>query len=197
MKSFTDQYLKTISLTPQLFSLTNALSEYKGKEELYDKQSPETLKHLLEIAKIESTESSNRIEGIVVEHKRVEAIVVKNSHPKNRPEQEVSGYRDALERIHTTYEGLPISMNTILLLHEFLYKYTESPGGSFKRNDNLIVDRFKDGATRVRFRPVSAALTYDAIKQLVDNFNYLVEQSHYSQLLLIPLFIFDFLCILF
>lgn len=195
MKSFTDQYLRTMQLTPQLFSLTNALSEYRGKEELYEKQSPETLHRLIEAAKVESTESSNRIEGIKVVHKRVEAIVVKNSQPRNRSEQEVSGYRDALDRIHTTYTGLPASLNTILLLHEFLYKHTETPGGSFKREDNLIVDRFKDGTTRERFRPVAAALTYNAMKQLVDNFNYLTRQRHYSQLLLIPLFILDFLCI--
>jgi Fic family protein len=195
MKSFTDQYLGTIQLTPQLFNLTNALSEYRGKEELYEKQSPETLHRLLEAAKVESTESSNRIEGIEVAHKRVEAIVIKNSQPRNRPEQEVSGYRDALDRIHTTYTGLPVSLNTILLLHEFLYKHTETPGGSFKREDNLIVDRLKDGTARERFRPVAAALTYDAMKHLVDNFNYLTRQSHYSQLLLIPLFILDFLCI--
>jgi len=195
MKSFTDQYLNKIQLTPQLFSLTNALSEYRGKEELYEKQSPETLHRLIEAAKVESTESSNRIEGIDVAHKRVEAIVVKSSQPRNRSEQEVSGYRDALDRIHTTYTGLPVSLNTILLLHEFLYKHTENPGGSFKREDNLIVDRLQDGTIRERFRPVAAAKTYDAMKALVDNYNYLVQQSHYSQLLLIPLLILDFLCI--
>ncbi len=195
MKSFTDQYLNTIQLTPQLLSLTNKLSEYKGKEELYEKQSPDTLKRLVEAAKVESTESSNRIEGIDVAHKRVEAIVVKNSQPRNRSEQEVSGYRDALDRIHTSYTGLPVSLNTILLLHEFLYKYTENPGGFFKREDNRIVDRLKDGTIRERFRPVSAEQTYDAMQKLIDNFEYLMKQSHYSPLLLIPLFILDFLCV--
>lgn len=195
MKSFTDQYLSAIQLTPQLLNLTNALSEYKGKEELYAKQSPETLERLVEAAKVESAESSNRIEGIEVAHKRVEAIVVRNSQPRNRSEQEVTGYRDALERIHTTHEAMPISVNTILFLHEFLYKYTEISGGSFKREDNRIVDRLKDGTIRERFRPVSAAQTYDAMKSLVDNFDYLTKQSHYSRLFLIPLFIFDFLCI--
>ena len=195
MKSFTDQYLNTIQLTPQLLSLTSKLSEYKGKEELYEKQSPDTLKRLVEVAKVESTESSNRIEGIEVAHKRVEAIVVKNSQPRNRSEQEVSGYRDALDRIHTSYTGLPVSINTILLLHEFLYKYTENPGGGFKREDNRIVDRLKDGTIRERFRPVSAELTYDSMQKLVGNFDYLMKQSHYPPLLLIPLFILDFLCI--
>lgn len=195
MKSFTDQYLSTIQISPQLLSSISALSEYKGKEALYEKQSSETLKHLVEVAKVESSESSNRIEGIVVDHKRVEALVIKNSQPRNRCEKEVSGYRDALEKIHTAHAAMPISSNTILLLQEFLYKYTEAPGGSFKREDNVIVDRFDDGTIRERFRPVSAIQTYDAVKQLVGNFDYLTKQSQYSQIFLIPLFIFDFLCI--
>ena len=154
MKSFTDQYLGSIQFTPQLLNSTNALSEYKGKEALYEKQSPDVLERLVEQAKVESSESSNRIEGIEVAHKRVEALVIKNSRPRHRSEQEVSGYRDALEKIHTTYSAMPVSLNTILLLHEFLFKYTEAQGGSFKRDDNLIIDRLKDGTIRERFRPV-------------------------------------------
>lgn len=195
MKSFIDQYLTAIQITPNLLNSISALSEYKGKEELYRKQSPEVLERLVEAAKIESSESSNRIEGIEVAHKRVEAIVIKNSQPRNRSEQEVSGYRDALERIHTAHAALPVSLNTILLFHEFLYKYTETPGGSFKHVDNRIVDRFQDGTIRERFKPVSAAETYDAMKQLVGNFDYLTKQNHYPRIMLIPLFILDFLCI--
>lgn len=195
MKSFSDAYLNNIHITPTILNTVSRLSEYKGKEELYAKQSPDTLVRLVEQAKVESSESSNRIEGIDVDHNRVKALVVKNSKPRNRSEQEVAGYRDALEKIHTMYEGMPVSVDNILLFHEMLYKYTEAPGGSFKRTDNVIIDRMKDGTVRTRFTPVSAELTHDAMKQLISNFNYMTAQSHYSPLLLIALFILDFLCI--
>ncbi len=122
MKSFSEEYLNKIHITPYLLNLTNALSEYKGKEELYAKQSPDVLDKLVERAKVESVESSNRIEGIDVKHERVVDIVQQQSAPRNRPEEEVAGYRDALDYIHTNHEAVPVSLNSILMLHEFLFK---------------------------------------------------------------------------
>jgi len=195
MKSFSDSYLNKISISPDLLNLTSALSEYKGKEVLYAKQSPEVLEKLVETAKVESVESSNRIEGIDVKHDRVVDIVKQQSTPRNRPEEEVAGYRDALEYIHTNFEAIPVSINVILMFHEFLYKYTQLSGGSFKREDNKIVDRMKDGTIRVRFQPPSASQTYDYMTGLVDQYQFSSKQRNLSPLLLIPLFILDYLCI--
>lgn len=195
MKSFSDEYLNKIPIPPDLLNLTNALSEYKGKEALYAQQSPEVLEKLVETAKVESVESSNRIEGINVKHDRVEDIVKQRTAPRNRPEEEVAGYRDALDYIHTNYQAIPVSLNVILMFHEFLYKYTQAPGGSFKREDNKIVDRMKDGSIRVRFQPPPASQTYDYMKGLVDRYQFISKQRNYSPLLLIPVFILDYLCI--
>ncbi len=195
MKSFSEEYLNKIHITPHLLGLTNALSEYKGKEELYFKQSPDILDKLVEQAKVESVESSNRIEGIDVKHERVIDIVQQQSTPRNRPEEQVAGYRDALEYIHTNYDAVPISLNSILMLHQFLYKFAQQEGGSFKRDDNKIVDRMKDGSIRVRFRPPPASQTYEYMSKLVDQYQFLNKQRNFSSLLLIPLFVLDYLCI--
>ncbi len=195
MKSFSEEYLNKIHITPYLLNLTNALSEYKGKEELYAKQSPDVLDKLVERAKVESVESSNRIEGIDVKHERVVDIVQQQSAPRNRPEEEVAGYRDALDYIHTNHEAVPVSLNSILMLHEFLFKYTQQAGGSFKRDDNKIVDRMKDGSIRVRFQPPPASQTYDYMNSLVDQYQFINKQRNFSPLLLIPLFVLDYLCV--
>lgn len=195
MKSFSPEYLNKIHITPYLLNLTNALSEYKGKEELYAKQSRDVLDRLVERAKVESVESSNRIEGIDVKHDRVVDIVQQQSTPRNRPEEEVAGYRDALDYIHTNYAAVPVSLNSILMFHQFLYKYTQQPGGSFKRDDNKIVDRMKDGSIRLRFQPPPATQTYDYMNALVEQYQFISKQHSVSSLILIPLFVLDYLCI--
>ncbi|MDE2028154.1 MAG: Fic family protein [Candidatus Omnitrophica bacterium] len=195
MKSFSQEYLNGLHITPQLLNMTNALSEYKGKEALYTRQSPDVLERLVERAKVESVESSNRIEGIDVKHERIIDIVQQQSTPRSRPEEEVAGYRDALDYIHTNFSAVPVSLNSILMFHEFLYKYTQQSGGSFKREDNKIVDRMKDGSIRLRFQPPSASQTYDYMSALVDRYLYVNKQEGISSLILIPLFVLDYLCI--
>ena len=195
MKSFSEEYLNNIKITPDLLGLINTLSEYKGKEQLYAKQSPDVLNSLLEEAKIESTESSNRIEGVIVNHDRVKALVAKNSNPRGRSEEEVAGYRDALDRIHTMYEAMPISNNVILMFHTMLYKYTNIKAGNFKKSDNKIVDRLKDGTMRVRFQPPSAFHTPEYMEKLVSGYDYFINKRNYPHILLIPLFVLDYLCI--
>ena len=195
MKSFSEGYLNKIHISPQLLSLTNALSEYKGKESLYIKQSKDVLDKLVQLARVESVESSNRIEGIHVKHDRVVDIVKQQSTPRTRPEEEVAGYRDALEYIHENYKAVPVSLNTVSMLHQFLYKYTNQTGGDFKREDNLIIDRLKDGSTRVRFTPPAASQTYLYLHNLINAYQFISKQRNFSPLILIPLFILDYLCI--
>lgn len=195
MKSFTDEYLKKMIIPPELLNSISALSEYKGKETLYTRQSPEVLKKLVRIAKVESVESSNRIEGIDVKHDRVVDIVELQSTPRNRPEEEVAGYRDVLAYIHENFGAIPVSLNTVSLFHQLLYKHTNQAGGEFKWEDNLIVDRLKDGSTRVRFTPVAAGQTYLYMHNLLNAYQYVSRQRNISPLILIPLFILDYLCI--
>lgn len=195
MKSFSEEYLSKIRITPQLLSLTSTLSEYKGKEALYTRQSKDVLEKLVELAKVESVESSNRIEGINVKHGRVVDIVKLQSKPRNRPEEEVAGYRDALAYIHENYKAIPVSPNTVSMLHQFLYKHTNQAGGDFKGEDNLIIDRLKDGSTRVRFTPPPASQTYLYMHSLVDAYRFVSSQRNFSPLILIPLFILDYLCV--
>ncbi len=195
MKSFTDEYLDKIRITPQLLSLTSALSEYKGKEALFARQSPDVLEKLVERAKVESVESSNRIEGIDVKHQRVVEIVDNQSAPRNRSEEEVAGYRDALEYIHENHKAVPVSLHTITMFHQFLYKYTHSKGGEFKWEDNQIIDRLKDGSVRVRFQPPPASQTYYFVEGLVGSYQFASQKRNFSPLILIPLFVLDYLCI--
>jgi Fic family protein len=195
MKSFTDEYLNKIRITSQLLNLTNALSEYKGKETLYARQSSDALEKLVERAKVESVESSNRIEGILVKHDRVVDIVERQSVPRDRPEEEVAGYRDALNYIHENHKAVPISLNTITIFHSLLYKYTQQKGGEFKWEDNQIIDRLDDGHVRVRFQPPPASQTYYYVEGLVSSYQFTSQKRSFSPLILIPLFVLDYLCI--
>jgi len=195
MKSFSDAYLNNISITPQILDLVSVLSEYKGKQALFTRQSPDLLDKLVEKAKVESVQSSNRIEGINVRRDRVVDIVQQQSTPRSRPEEEVAGYRDALKYIHENYKAVPVAQNTISMFHQFLYKYTGQPGGEFKWEDNLIVDRLEDGTERVRFTPPPASQTYLHIHSLVEQYRFVSQQRSFSPLVLIPLFILDYLCI--
>ncbi len=194
MRSFEEKYINNLFIPPEMISALTALTEFKGKETLYHRQSRDTLETLIQVAKIESAESSSRIEGIIVPHKRVEALF-KKSAPKDRPEQEVAGYRDALARIHEMHEGMPLSSNVILTLHSMLYKYTNIKAGEWKKSDNEIIERLTDGSIRIRFKPVSAVQTPHYMETLVKEYNRYFEQGKIEPLILIPLFVLDFLCI--
>jgi len=194
MKSFEENYIKTLKIPPAVISQISSLSEFKGKERLYEKQSPDTLDSLVQLAKIESAESSNRIEGVIVPHKRVEALF-RNSKPRNRSEEEVAGYRDALNRIHEMHEGMELSENVVLMFHAVIYKYTNIKAGEWKRGDNKIVERLPDGTTKVRFEPVSAFKTPAYMENLIRSYHYYEGQEHLGSLILVPLFILDFLCV--
>jgi len=189
------EYLQSLRFDASLISTLTCLAEYKGKETLFARQSPEILNSLLEVAKVESVESSNRIEGIEVSRERCEALVLKKSNPKNRSEEEVAGYRDALDLIHQLHLDMPLSKNVILQLHSTIYRFTNVKAGVWKPMDNTIIDRLANGSTRLRFKPVPALKTPDAMDELVSLFNEWKTEEQMDPLILVPLFVLDFLCI--
>jgi len=195
MKSFEKEYLEKIKFSADMLLKLRTLGEYKGKEELFTKQSPDILEKLLESAIIESTEASNKIEGITAPYERIEMIVKANATPRNRPEEEIAGYRDVLNLIHQSHKDIPLSENVILQFHSMLYRYTTKKSGFWKKSDNEIVDKKPDGTKVVRFKPVSAMDTPLYMERLISYYNSYLKEETLDPLMLIPLFVFDFLCI--
>ena len=183
-------------LTPDIVNMLSSLHEFRGKQELYIEAESDVLTALLDIAKIQSTKASNKIEGIYTSDERLEALVMEKAEPRNRSEEEIAGYREVLATVHDSYEYIPIRPNNILQLHRDLYSFSSSDtGGKFKNTDNVIAESSKDGQQRVRFTPIPAFLTPEAIENLCNEFNNAIESAEYDPLLLIPMFILDFLCI--
>ncbi len=183
-------------LTPDIVNMLSALHEFRGKQELYIEAESDVLTALLDIAKIQSTKASNKIEGIYTSDERLEALVMEKSEPRNRSEEEMAGYREVLATVHDSYEYIPIRPNNILQLHRDLYSFSSSDiGGKFKNTDNVIAESGKDGTQRVRFTPVPAFQTAEAMEMLCLEFNSAIEHAKYDPLLLIPMFVLDFLCI--
>lgn len=183
-------------LTPQIVQLLGQIREEKGKQELFLEANIDELKSLLEIAKIQSTGASNRIEGIYTSDQRLQELVSHKAEPRNRSEEEIAGYREVLSVIHESYDYIPVRSNMILQLHRDLYSYsTGASGGQYKTADNIIAETDIDGNSRVRFQPVSAFQTADAMEQLCDEMYKAWNNEIFDKLLLIPMFILDFLCI--
>ncbi len=195
MSSANSEYLDRLTFSADQISTLRALGEYRGKQALFFKQSPEALKSLQLVAKIESSESSNRLEGIEVPHKKIEELVLKDTAPKSRSEQEIAGYRDALNLIHESGEHMPFALNVILQLHGVLCRYIANPGRRWKATDNEIIEKHPDGTQRIRFTPTKAHLTSNAIEQLTNNYSDILKEKKQDELILIPLAILDFLCI--
>ena len=183
-------------LTPEVVSILTRLHECRGRQELFIEAEADVLTALLEVAKIQSTGASNRIEGIYTTDERLNAIVQDKVKPRNRNEEEISGYRDVLATIHESYEYIAPRPNNILQLHRDLYSFSSSAvGGLYKNSDNIIAEKHADGTETVRFRPVPAFQTADAMLNLCTRFNDAIEAGTYDPLLLMPVFILDFLCI--
>lgn len=174
--------------------LMNSISEYKGKQDLYAKQSPQMIKTLIEIALIESAESSNRIEGVTVEKNRLHPLIIEHSRPKDRSEEEVVGYRNALDLIHTKHKRLEISGETIRELHRLSHAET-GDAGQWKNKDNEIIRKNPNGSIDIIFRPVSAEATPEAVEQLCLAYNYHIDQLKCPSLYAIACLVLDFLCI--
>jgi Fic family protein len=195
MLSFEEGFIESQHLNQRLLQTIRLLGEYKGKQELFKQQSPQVLGTLRQVAVIQSTESSNRIEGITVPLERIKKLVTEKTTPRDRSEQEMAGYRDVLTTIHTNYNHIPFSTGVILQRHRDLYQFAVNTGGRWKTVDNEISANYPDGTKVVRFRPTPAYATPAAMERLQERFNRLWESGEIEPLLLIPTYILDFLCI--
>lgn len=195
MRSFQNNFIHNHPITHRILSIVRHLGECRGKQDLYKEQSPQMLETLRQTAIIQSVESSNRLEGITAPHKRIKEIVQQKTTPVNRSEQEIAGYRDVLNMIHSYYDGMEVTSGLILQLHRDLYKYIPGRGGKWKSTDNEIIEKLPDGSNFVRFKPVPAFLTSETMNKLNRDYNEIRQSGEIEQLLLIPSYILDFLCI--
>ena len=196
MRSFDYSKLKNYQWDSEVLGLVAQIHEFKGRQELYLKQKPAALEKLVEIAKIQSTEASNKIEGIVTTSTRIQQLCMDKTTPRNRDEEEIMGYRDVLNTIHESYEYIPIRSSYILQLHRDLYKYSEKAiGGRFKNTQNVIAENHADGTQRVIFTPLAPHETPGAIEEICESFNRVIDSCEVDSLILIPIFIHDFLCV--
>ncbi|HAE88892.1 MAG TPA: cell filamentation protein Fic [Clostridiales bacterium] len=183
-------------LSPDVVALLSQIHEFRGKQALFEKGKPEILLQLLEIAKIQSTESSNRIEGIVTTEERLQLLVRDKTMPKTRSEKEIAGYRDVLSTIHGSYSYIPPKPPIILQLHRDLYRFSgQTIGGNYKTGDNVIAEEHPDGTKTIRFQPIPAWETPRAMQDLCGSFDIAMNDGELDPLLVIPMFILDFLCI--
>lgn len=183
-------------LTPEIVGYLTAIHEYKGEQRLIANRHADVLVSLVELALIQSTESSNRIEGIYTSDDRLKKIVMDKTIPKTRDEREIAGYRDILNTIHENSAHIPVRATFVLQLHRDLYKYEDvGIGGKFKIADNIIEEQDNQGNKFVRFKPVAAWETSEAIDKLCEAYNYAVNNTNADPLLIMPMFILDFLCI--
>ena len=173
------------------------IHEAKGRQEAYLVQKPEELNRLVEIAKIQSTEASNAIEGIRTTDLRLKQLVSEKTTPRNRNEKEIAGYRDALSVIHDSFEYIPLTPNYILQLHSILCSHNDEVnyGGKYKNVQNYISATDENGKSFTLFTPLSPFETPMAMQNLCDEYNKAIEKRNVDPLLLIPIFIHDFLCI--
>ena len=192
--NFKTEYNKL--LTPEVVAYLTQIHEYKGQQNRFIEAKADALSDLLEVAKIQSTEASNRIEGIITTDDRLKKIVRDKTMPKTRGEKEIAGYRDVLATIHESHDFIPPKPSIILQLHRDLYKFSgKAIGGSFKNSDNVIAEELPDGQRIVRFEPVPTWETPEAVTALCNAFEEAMRDTELDPLLLIPMFILDFLCI--
>lgn len=196
MKSFNYSEIKNQKWDSDILGLIAAIYKEAGKQELYLKQRPDELKKLVEIAKIQSTEASNAIEGIVTTNTRIKQLVEEKTTPKNRDEQEIAGYRDVLNIIHDSFDAIPITRNYILQLHKMLYSHMNNPmAGQTKNVQNYISATYPDGHVETLFTPLAPYETPEALDRICEEYNRVIGNMEVEPLLVIPIFIHDFLCI--
>ncbi len=196
MRTFHYSEIKNQKWDSDILGLIAAIYKEAGKQELYLKQRPQELEKLIEIAKIQSTESSNAIEGIVTTNTRLRQLVEEKTTPKNRNEQEIAGYRDVLTIIHESFDAIPITQNYILQLHKILYSHVNNPmGGKTKNAQNYISAVYPDGHAETLFTPLSPFETPEALDKICEEYNRVIGNMEVEPLLIIPIFIHNFLCI--
>lgn len=196
MRRFHYEDFQSVAWDNDIVSLIAQIHEYNGRQELFLKQKPKELNRLVEIAKIQSTESSNKIEGIITTNTRIRELIAEKTAPRNRDEKEIAGYRDVLNLIHERYAYIPVKPAVIQQLHRDLYKYSGSAmGGRYKNTQNYISARTADGKEFTLFTPLAPYETPDAMEQICSAYHHAIDCGIVDPLLLIPIFIKDFLCI--
>lgn len=196
MRQFNYSKIREQSWDSEILGLIAAIYKEAGKQELYLKQRPEELEKLVEIAKIQSTEASNAIEGIVTTNTRIRQLVEEKTTPRNRDEQEIAGYRDVLNLIHESFDAIPITRNFILQLHKIMYSHMNNPmAGQTKNVQNYISATYPDGHVEILFTPMAPYETPEALDQICQEYNRVIGNFELEPLIAIPVFIHDFLCI--
>ena len=196
MRNFDYQKLAQQKWDSEILLYVAKIHEYKGRQDLYIRQKPVELERLVEVARIQSTEASNKIEGIVTTSARIKQLMSKKTSPRNRDEKEIMGYRDVLNTIHESHEFIPLRPSYILQLHRDLLKRTGlSYGGTFKNVQNYIKETLPDGTEITRFTPVAPYETPAAVEAICDSYARTQALETIDPLILIPAFICDFLCI--
>ena len=196
MRSFNYSAIKNQKWDSEILGYIAAIYKEAGKQELYLKQRPDELEKLVEIAKIQSTEASNAIEGIVTTNTRIKQLVEEKTTPRNRDEQEIAGYRDVLSIIHESFDAIPLSRNYILQLHKIMYSHMNNPlAGQTKNVQNYISATYPDGHTEILFTPLAPFETPEALDRICEECNKVIGNMELEPLIAIPIFIHDFLCI--
>lgn len=196
MRTFNYTSMKEQKWDSDILGYIAAIYKEAGKQELSLKQRPNELEKLVEIAKVQSTEASNAIEGIVTTNTRIKQLVAKKTTPKNRDEQEIAGYRDVLNIIHDSFDAIPISRNYILQLHKIMYSHMNNPmAGQTKNVQNYISAGYPDGHTEILFTPLPPYETPEALDRICEEYNKVIGNFELEPLIAIPVFIHDFLCI--
>lgn len=196
MRSFNYSAFKEQKWDSGILGLIAAIYKEAGKQEQYLKQRPQEMEKLVEIAKIQSTEASNAIEGIVTTSTRIKQLVEEKTTPRNRDEQEIAGYRDVLNVIHESFDAIPITQNYILQIHKMLYSHMNNPlAGRTKSVQNYISAAYPDGHTEILFTPLAPYETSESLDRICEEYNRVIGNLEVEPLIIIPIFIHDFLCI--
>ncbi len=196
MRAFNYSLIKDNKWDSELLGLIAAIYKEAGKQEMYLKQKPQELEKLVEIAKIQSTEASNAIEGIVTTNTRIRQLMEEKTTPRNRDEKEIAGYRDVLGIIPESFDAIPITQNYILQLHKILFSHLGNPAaGKTKTVQNYISATFPDGHTETLFIPLAPYETPEALDRICEEYNRVIGNAELEPLIAIPVFIHDFLCI--
>ena len=196
MRKFNYSDISKRTWDSEILGYIAAIYKEAGKQELYLKQRPEELEKLVEIAKIQSTEASNAIEGIVTTNSRIKQLVEEKTTPKNRAEEEIAGYRDVLNIIHESFDAIPLTQNFILQLHKIMYNHLNNPmAGRTKNVQNYISATYPSGKVEVLFTPLDPFDTPEALDRICEEYNRVIGNNELEPLIAIPVFIHDFLCI--
>lgn len=196
MRAFNYSEIRNKKWDSDILGLIASIYKESGKQELYLKQQPEKLEKLVEIAKVQSTQASNAIEGIVTTNTRIRQLVEEKTTPKNRDEQEIAGYRDVLNIIHESFDVIPLTQNYILQLHKILYSHMNNPmAGRTKNVQNYISATYPDGHAEILFTPLTPSETPEALDRICEEYNRVIGNMEVEPLIAIPIFIHDFLCI--